>query len=135
MRDGGQGLLEYDQLFQQQVVLNPSLPWNVIHSGLQLSHHYPRPVNIQINLSFASCVRRVIICPHNMLSPYSKDRLLEVTLYDYIIQKTSGKIWHPKGGSATPGNNTPVVLHSDRHMHSRATFFFADVYGRKIYPM
>ena len=67
MRDGGQGLLEYDQLFQQQVVLNPSLPWNVIHSGLQLSHH-------------------------NMLSPYSKGRLLEVTLSGTIYRHGYGRI-------------------------------------------
>ena len=35
MRHGGQGWLEYDRLFRQQACLNPSLPWNVIHPGLQ----------------------------------------------------------------------------------------------------
>ena len=35
MRHGGQGWLEYDRLFRQQAALNPTLPWNVIHPGLQ----------------------------------------------------------------------------------------------------
>ncbi len=35
MRHGGQGWLDYDCLFWQQAALNPSLPWNVVHPGLQ----------------------------------------------------------------------------------------------------
>ena len=35
MRHGSQGWLEYDRLFRQQAALDQSLPWNVIHPGLQ----------------------------------------------------------------------------------------------------
>lgn len=35
LRHGGSGWLEYDRLFRQQAALDPTLPWNVIHSGLQ----------------------------------------------------------------------------------------------------
>ena len=35
MRHGGQGWLEYDRLFRQQVAINPTLSWNVIHPALQ----------------------------------------------------------------------------------------------------
>ncbi len=35
MRHGGQGWLDYDRLFRQQAALNPNLPWNVVHPGLQ----------------------------------------------------------------------------------------------------
>ena len=37
MRHGGQGWIEYDRLFRQQAAMNPSLPWNVLHAGLQAS--------------------------------------------------------------------------------------------------
>ena len=35
MCHGGQGWLDYDQLFWQQAVLNPGLRWNIIHPELQ----------------------------------------------------------------------------------------------------
>ena len=35
LRHGGQGWLEYDRLFRQQVAIDQSLRWNTIHSGLQ----------------------------------------------------------------------------------------------------
>ena len=35
MRHGGQGWLEYDKLFRQQAAIDPTLPWNCIHAGLQ----------------------------------------------------------------------------------------------------
>ena len=37
LKHGGQGWLEYDRLFRQQAALNPGLPWNIIHPGLQAS--------------------------------------------------------------------------------------------------
>ena len=41
-------------------------------------------------------------------------------------------IWHPYGGSAYPGNDVGVVLHSNRH--ACATFYFTNAYGKKINP-
>ena len=52
---------------------------------------------------------------------------------DYIIQKSSNKIWHPKGGMRNPPNNNLVVLHRDRH--DRATFFFSNDFGAKIFNL
>ena len=34
---GGSGWLDYDHLFQQRVAINPSLQWNMVHSGLLAS--------------------------------------------------------------------------------------------------
>ena len=31
----------------------------------------------------------------------------------YLIHWSSGKLVHPKGGSSNPGNDTPLVIHSD----------------------
>ena len=35
LRHGVQGWLEYDCLFRQQAAIDPTLPWNLIHPGLQ----------------------------------------------------------------------------------------------------
>ena len=35
--------------------------------------------------------------------------------FGYIEHVSSGKVVHPKGGSLNPGNDTRLVLHSDRH--------------------
>ena len=35
LQHGGSGWLEYDRLFRQQAALDPTLQWNMIHSGLQ----------------------------------------------------------------------------------------------------
>jgi hypothetical protein len=35
--------------------------------------------------------------------------------FGYIEHVASGKIVHPSGGSADPGNNTQLVYHEDRH--------------------
>ena len=37
MKHGGQGWIEYNRLFRQQAALNPNLPWNIFHPGLQSS--------------------------------------------------------------------------------------------------
>ena len=34
-RHDGQGWMDYDQAFRQQVAVDPSLPWNTLHPGLQ----------------------------------------------------------------------------------------------------
>ena len=52
---------------------------------------------------------------------------------DYIIHKTSGKIWHPSSENVDPWVRGHVVLHSDRH--SRATFIFANEQGAKMPPI
>ena len=37
LRHGGNGWLDYDHVFRQQVAINPSLPWNTLHPGLHSS--------------------------------------------------------------------------------------------------
>ena len=34
-RHDGQGWMDYDRAFRQQVAADPSLPWNTLHPGLQ----------------------------------------------------------------------------------------------------
>lgn len=45
--------------------------------------------------------------------------------YGYIEHVSSKKVVHPKGGNLDPGNDTRLVLHSDRH--SGALFGFDEV--------
>lgn len=39
-----------------------------------------------------------------------------------IKHQSTGKFFHPKGGSSNPGNTTPIVLHSDQHQNMYWTF-------------
>ena len=52
---------------------------------------------------------------------------------DEWIEHKSGKVWHPKGGSTNPGDNTICVLHSDRH--DGAKFYFGDSSGAPLNSM
>ena len=47
--------------------------------------------------------------------------------FGYIEHVPSGKIIHPAGGKANPGDNTPLVYHEDRHQG--ALFKFDEEYG------
>ena len=51
---------------------------------------------------------------------------------DYIIQKSSQKIWSPKCGRSIPADNTMVVVHGTRH--NNAKFYFSDNTGAKVFP-
>ena len=46
--------------------------------------------------------------------------------FGYIEHVSSGKIVHPSGGSLNPGENTKLVLHSDRHHAALFRFNEAD---------
>lgn len=48
--------------------------------------------------------------------------------FGYIEHVSSGKIVHPYGGSLTPGDDTPLVYHSDRHFGALFTFNVEDEY-------
>ena len=51
----------------------------------------------------------------------------------YIIHQSSGKFVHPKGGSCNPGNNTRLVVHSDRNDPTRLQVRFVPVQGTPGY--
>ena len=51
----------------------------------------------------------------------------------YIIHQSSGKFVHPKGGSCNPGNNTRLVVHSNRNDPTRLQVRFVPVQGTPGY--
>ena len=47
----------------------------------------------------------------------------------YIFHRSSRKLVHPSGGSSNPGNDTPLVLHSDKNSPERLQVRFVPVEG------
>ena len=58
LRHGGNGWMEYDRLFRQQAALDHTLPWNIIHPGLQATTILAQP--------FVASVRIVTTQPPNV---------------------------------------------------------------------
>ena len=67
---------------------------------------------------------------------YHEDRhngaLFEFDEEDYVIKHIGRKIWHPRGGSANPKNDTKCVLHND--WHAAARFYFGDIDEKPMSP-